>query len=349
MAQKKQTGDGEYTALKAALRAGEPAQLYLFYGEESYLREYYLDKLRALFSDGPAAEFNSHRFDGRTLDVDDLAAAVEALPMMAERSLVEVDDYDLFGASESERTRLTALLGDLPEHVCLVFVFDTVAYKPDGRLKKLTAVLKERAHVVEFVRQSQAELAAWIVRRFRQAGKQIDTKLAEYLVFLTDGTLGSIVSEVAKVASFATGDAIQKTDIDMVVEKCLDAQVFDITDALARRDFDGALRKLAEVLAMQTEPIPVLAAIGSNLRRMSAAHTLLAAGKGSDALAKLCGVKPYAAQRSMAAARRFSRQWCDDAVLACMETDCRLKSTADDPELLLELLLVRLAQEAGRA
>lgn len=349
MAQKQQAGNAEYAAFKAAIRAGDPARLYLFYGEEAYLREYYLGKLRGLLSDGPAAEFNLHRFSGRGLELDELTAAVEALPMMAERTLVEVDDYDIFAAPEADRTRLTELFCDLPEYVCLVFVFDTVPYKPDGRLKKLTAALREHGHAVEFARQSQSELAAWIVRRFRQAGKKIDTKLAEYLVFLTDGTLSSIVSEVAKVAAFATGETVEKTDIDMVVEKSLDAQVFDITDAMAQRDFDGAQRKLAEVLAMQSEPIPVLAAIGSNLRRMSAAHTLMGNGKGPDALANLTGVKPFAAQKSMAAARKFPRAWCDRAVIACMETDYQLKTSADDPERLLELLIARLAQEAARA
>lgn len=348
MAQKQQAGSAEYAALKAAIRAGDPAQLYLFHGEEAYLREYYLGKLRERMTDGPAAEFNLHRLSGSALDLDELTSAVEALPMMAERTLVEVDDYDLFAAPEADRARLTELFCDLPEYVCLVFVFDTVPYKPDGRLKKLTAALREHGHVVEFARQSQSELAAWIVRRFRQAGKKIDTRLAEYLVFLTDGTLSSIVSEVSKVAAFASGETIEKTDIDMVVEKSLDAQVFDITDAMAQRDFDGALRKLSEVLAMQSEPIAVLAAIGSNLRRMSAAHTLMAKGKGPDALANLTGVKPFAAQKSMAAARKFPRAWCDRAVVACMETDHRLKSSADDPERLLELFLARLAQEAGR-
>ncbi len=348
MAQKK-SDPSEYRKFREALRAGAPETLYLFHGEESYLREYYLGKLRALFADSPAAEFNCHQLDGRSLRIDDLADAVEALPMMAERTLVEVDDYDLFAAPEQERTRLVALLDDLPAYVCLVFVFDTVPYRPDGRLKKLTAVLKARAHVVEFARQSQSELAAWVVRRLRRAGKTIDTRLAEYLVFLTDGLLSSIASETDKVASFATGPAVTRADIDMVVEPSLDAQVFDITDAMAKRDFDAAMQKLSVVLAGQNEPIPVLAAIGANLRRMSAAHTLMAAGKGPDALASLYGIRPYAAQMSMNAARRFPRAWCDAAVIACMETDAALKSSAGDPERLLVQLLARLAQEAKHA
>jgi DNA polymerase-3 subunit delta len=348
MAQKKKTDDAEYTALKAALRAKQPERLYLFYGEEAYLRDYYLGQLRSQMAEGPAAEFNTHQFDGRTLDLDELRDAVEALPMMAERSLVEVDDYDLFGAGESAREQIVELISDLPEHICLVFVFDTVAYKPDGRLKKLTAALKQNAHVVEFAKQSQRDLSTWVVRHFRTAGKQIDTKLADYLVFLTDGTMTALSSEISKIAAFATGDVIQKTDIDMVVEKSLDAQVFDITDAMAQHDFNGALTKLSEVLAMQSEPISVLAAIGSNIRRMRAAQVLSSRGKGADALAKLCGIHPYAAEKNVSAARRFSRAWCDMAVCACMETDYQLKSSADDAERLLELLIVRLAQEARR-
>ena len=337
-----------YDALKAAIRAGEPARLYLLHGEESYLREYYLGKLRSLFADGPAAEFNVHKFDGRSLDLDALADAVEALPMMAERSFIEVDDYDLFGTDEHSRERIVAMLTDLPDYVCLVFVFDTVPYKPDGRLKKLTAAIAQHGCVVEFQMQSQRELAAWVARHFRAAGKTIDQKLAEYLIFLTDGTMTTLSSEISKINAFVTGDTINRSDIDMVVEKSLDAKVFDITDAMAKKDFDGALSKLNEVLAMQSEPVAVLAAVGANLRRLYHAQVLAANGKGADALAKLCGVKPYAAQISMQSARKFSRAWCEKAMLLCMQTDYQLKSSGDDPRRLLELLVIQLSQEAGR-
>ena len=81
---------------------------------------------------------------------------------------------------------------------------------------------------------------------------------------------------------------------------------------------------------------------------MSAAHTISAVGKGPDALAAVCGIKPYAAQVSMQSARKFSRQWCDKAAVLCMETDYQLKSSGDDPQRLMELLILQLAQEARR-
>lgn len=60
------------------------------------------------------------------------------------RTLIVVQDYDLFKAPEGERKAITQLLEDLPEYCCLVFVYDTLAYKRDARMKKLAGVLQDK-------------------------------------------------------------------------------------------------------------------------------------------------------------------------------------------------------------
>ena len=64
--------------------------------------------------------------------------------MMSPRTLIVVQDYDLFKAPEGERKAITQLLEDLPEYCCLVFVYDTLAYKRDARMKKLAGVLQDK-------------------------------------------------------------------------------------------------------------------------------------------------------------------------------------------------------------
>ena len=89
--------------------------------------------------------FNYHRLAGKTLTAQRLAETVDALPMMSPRTLIVVQDYDLFKAPEGERKAITQLLEDLPEYCCLVFVYDTLAYKRDARMKKLAGVLQDKA------------------------------------------------------------------------------------------------------------------------------------------------------------------------------------------------------------
>ncbi len=48
---------------------------------------------------------------------------------------------------------------------------------------------------------------------------------------------------------------------------------------------------------------------------------------------------------SVTAARRFTPEFCRRAAELVLETDYKIKTSYDDPERLLELLLLQLAQE----
>ena len=122
---------------KEDLAAGTPGPAYIFYGEETYLRSHYLSELRRKLIPAGFEEFNDHALDGKTLTVEALTEVVEAMPMMAKRTLTVVTDWDIFKLGEDQREKLIALLSDLPDYGCLVFVYDTVAYKPNKTMKKL--------------------------------------------------------------------------------------------------------------------------------------------------------------------------------------------------------------------
>ena len=76
------------------------------------------------------------------------------------------------------------------------------------------------------------------------------------------------------------------------------------------------------------------------------AKLLLAAGQGRESLMRLCGIGDYPARKLLSAAGHLSREFCDRAVLLCTETDYQMKTSYDDPQRLLELLLLRLSEEA---
>lgn len=343
---KKPADNAAYQQLKADLKAGTLRTCYLLHGEEGYLRDYYFDRMRKKLLSGPAEAFNYHRFSRENLDWEQVSAAVEALPMMAERSLVEIDDVDIFKEPAEARERITALLEDVPAHCCLVFRLDTVAYSPDKRLKKLYAAVTAHVQVVEFQKQSGPELRAWTRRQALSLGKDMDNAACDELAFLTDSSLQAMASELKKAAAYAPGPLITKDDLRAVVEPTLTAVSFDISNAVADGDYERALGKLRDLLAMQQEPILLLGAVASQMRRLLCAKVLQANGRGPEALQRLCGLAAYPARLAMDAARRVDQGFCERAVLLCLETDRRMKSSYDAPERLLELLLVQLAGEA---
>ena len=334
--------------LKAELRGKEVGNLYVFHGEEVFLLHHYLEQIRKLLLDELTESFNHHRLNSENFDIRSLADAVENLPMMAEHTLVQVDDIDLFKLSEDQREKVVDLLSDIPEYCTLVFTYITVPFKPDKRQKKLWEAIDKNGCVVEFAKQEQRELIPWITRHFAAKGKRISSDLCSYLIEITGGTMTALSGEIDKICAYSGAEHIVKEDIDAVTEPVMDAVVFQMTDLLGQGQYAAALQKLQQLLKMQQEPIAILGAVGNHFRSMGVARTLLDNGRPSGELMKLCGMGEHPARKTMDAARRFTPAFCGKAAELVLETDFKMKTSFDDQDRLLELLILQLAQEARR-
>ena len=334
-----------YEELHRQVQSGSVGNVYIFQGEETYLMQQAVAELQALLVPPGFEEFNYHRLSGKGLTVQEVTEAVEAMPMMAEHTFVTVTDMDIFKLDEAQRTALTALLGDFPEYCTLVFLYRQIPYKKDARLKKLASALAEHAQEIEFAQQGQQKLFRWVRRRFAAMDKEIDDNAVEHLLFTCGSLMDGLVPEIAKIGAYAKGKRITVADIDAVADPVLDAEVFQMTDAVAAGKYDRAAELLAELLRMQEEPIRILAALGKMLRQLYTARLAIDGGKDRVWLKDLWRMKSdYPARKLLDSARNVGRDWCREAVKRCQVLDRRMKSERNmDSEGELKLFLMELA------
>lgn len=344
---KPKTDTGSMDRLKASLRNKTVDNFYVFHGDEGFLLQHYLEQLRKLLLDDLTEAFNYHRLNSENFDLRSFADAVENLPMMAEHTLVQVDDVDFFKMAEGDREKVAELLSDIPEYCTLVLTYATTDWKPDKRLKKLWESFDKYATIVEFARQEPRDLIPWISRHFANQGKRISNDLCRYLIDITDGTMTALAGEIQKICAYSGAEHIAKSDIDAVTEPVMDAVVYDMTNLLGEGKYAAALGKLHQLLKMQEEPLGILGAIGGHFRRISAARTMQDNGKQIGDLMRVTGMKEYPAKKAMESARRFRPEFCKKAAELVLETDNKIKTSVDDPNRLLELLILQLAQEAS--
>lgn len=343
---KKPLTDGAFQKLKAAVRNKAIDRLYFFYGEESFLMNYYLEAIKKQLLDPLTESFNFHRFNSENFELAAFMEAVENLPMMAEATLVQVDDIDLFKLSEGEREKIAQIFRDIPEYCTVIFTYLTVAWKPDKRLKKLWEAIDTCGTPVEFCKQDQRELIPWISRHFAAQKKKISNELCAYLLDITGGTMMELSGEIQKISAYSGAEEIKRSDIDAVTEPVLDAVVFQMTDRISEGAYEKAFLCLQQLLKMQQEPLAILGALGSHFRRLTAAKCLQEQGKSAFDLQKLCGIPDYPAKKTMEAARHMGKSFCGRASELVLETDYRMKTSFDDGQRLLELLVLQLAMEA---
>ncbi len=333
--------------LKLALREKKPAHFYIFHGEERFLLQHYLTQLKKLMIDDLTESFNYHKLTNETFSVRSFAECVENLPMMAESTMIVVDEIDIFKLPEADREKMMQVISDIPEYCTVVFCYETTPWNPDKRLKKLWEAVQKNASIVAFEKQSLRDLSAWITRHFAANKKTITQELCEYLIEITGGTMTALAGEISKICAYSGATAIVKSDIDAVTEPVLEAAVFRMADRICSGECGVALVQLQKLLKMQQEPLMILGGMGSHFRRLSTARALLDNGKSSDQLMKLYSIGDYAARKTMSAAGKLSARFYRSAAELILETDRNIKTSFDTPERLLELLVIRLSQEAA--
>lgn len=338
--------DKGYEKLKADLAAQTPGSVYLFHGEESYLREYYFRELQKMLLPSGMEEFNFHRLNGKEFTVQQLTECVEAMPMMSERTLVAVYDCNLYALDEKSRTALVSLLEDIPEYCCLVFIYDTEEYKPNRTYKTLYSALEKKAVTVKFERQSKNDLIRWISKHFAASGHKISAQNCEHLIFQCGELMTGLLPEISKISAYAKKEEITRQDIDAVADPIISAIAFDMTNAITAGDYNRAADVLGQMFKKQEDVNYLLAIIGKELRKIYTARIAIEEGKDRVWLMDLWGMhSDYPAKLALQAARKTTRAWCANSLKLCQKLDDRLKKERGiDGEGELKLLLMQLAQ-----
>lgn len=335
-----------YGELVRELKSEQPRRLYLLCGEEDYLREAFIGELRALCVPGGADDFGYHRIDGASMDMRELSDAVNALPFMSERTFTEVRGFDMNKCRDADAQMLESILSDIPDYATVAFV-QSSGSEPDMRLRA-AKVIKKYGRVVQFTSQGQGALLPWIRKRFAALGKTADVSAATELIYVSGELMNGLIPEIEKIAAAVPGDTITRLDVDKYAHHLPESRVFDMTDRLAEKDYDGAARLLAELLSTGEEPIMTLAVVGQQMRRLYAARLAIDRRLGADFVNEVCGIKySFITEKLMKSARGFSLPRLKRAVELCAETDFAMKSSSADDTELLRGLFIRLSAGEG--
>lgn len=335
------------TTLKEKLRA-EPVGIYLIYGEESYLKKIYADKIVKKSVDESFADFNLHIFDGKDTSLNEIYESASAVPMMAETKCVLVKDFPLDTLDDGGFEQLKTVLADNPEDCSLVFLMLT--YEPKGaKWTKAVKLFEKYGCTVKLDKKTAAELAKMLESGAKKRGKQFEKGVAQYLISCVGADLNMLLNETEKVCSYAEKEYITRSDVDAVCIKSLDAKVFDMIRDLTAGRFDSAFAKLSVLFEQREDEFQILGALVASYSDIYRAKSAVKAGGRAEDAAKFYNYSGREFRLTNAA--RNGSKLSFESIGECIEilawADTAMKSTAADKRLVLEQALVKLAR-AGR-
>jgi DNA polymerase III, delta subunit len=346
-----------YSALEGHIAAGKPSTVYLICGDDAYLRRRSLDRLKDQYKPDVLPEFNYTEFDGAECTVDEIAAAAETLPMMAERRMVVVKDLDAAAISADQYRKLESFLESVGSYDSSVVIFFNVSVKASqksgDRQGAMRSLIKKHGTVINCKTPSPAEITDILLTAASETGAQISRGDASYMVERCGSDVTNLLSELAKLSALC-GGRITRAAIDQNTTQSVDVKAYLLASHVISGRRGDAYRVMEELFEERTEPVAVLAIMSGAFIDLYRAKLASAERKTADDMAVLFGEEYKGKEKRLSFSfrdcRRYSagllRNWC---TMLC-EADASLKSSRVDGKILLEKLLAEMfaAAEAER-
>ena len=321
--------------LAKSISEGRPANCYLFYGEEKYLINLYVGKMKDFIGARGEASVNIDVFRDRD-SVSSILGATQTTPFLCDYRLVIVKNSGLFETGRKDDSKeMSVAVKNLPDSVIAVFTEDSV----DKRSVMYKAVL-ELGGCVEFKKPSDSDLATWVVREMKAQNIAIEKGTALYLIRTAGAHMENLSGEMAKLAAnCGPKKVVNAADIDSICTKGLEVRVFGLVDALAMKNTGAALQIFYGLMEAKESPIMVLSLIARQFRLMLGSAQMK--GRSTSEIGSALGAPPFAIKECIKQAANFKEAELVQALKDCLKADTDIKTGKIGDKLALETLIVK--------
>lgn len=335
-------------ALKSHLKIGIPSRVYFIYGEDDYLKQHYVGQIIKAVVGDAGNDFNLHRLPGKELDIDQLATAVDQLPLMSERKCVVVNDLDIAALPAIQHGKLLELLGDLPDTCVLILWYSGVIPSLSAaKVKSALELIKKAGNVVQLGHRDASTLAKMLCDGAKHRGSSLSAPHARMLLERCGSDLNLLMGELEKLSAYAQGREITPQDIERMAVRTLDSSAYDLVRAVNRQNADRAFSLLDELYTQKIEPVMILGAMASSYINMYRAKCAVVAGVAPAEFAKRLGARrPDSLKYAASDASRLDIAQLRQGLSILDRADRLLKTSRCDGRVVLEQAVTELMVSA---
>lgn len=325
----------------ALIKSGELKGAYLMEGEEEFPKEKALSSLKdTLFKDDNGMNVNVLMNPSS----DEFCFAVDSPPWLSEKRLIIVKESDLFEKNADEVKKYQGILNYLTK----IPDFSIVIFYVRGKLNKTKAIFKafdKLKRIVSFDKLKTNQLFSWIKKQFSICDLSCSDEFCEQLIFTAGNELLSLYNEIQKLVAFVNGRNLHLEDIDRVVTKSIEYRVFDLSDAIAKKDKDLAI-SLSQT--MQKDGIAfsvMLAIIQKQLRQLLYVRLSVENGDSIQDISKKLSLTQQVVIKLKGLANKFGFKSLIDGYLLSIDCEKEFKSGLVSEQGALDRLIYRLICE----
>lgn len=297
------------------------------------------------------SDLNYSYFDMKEASYAEVELDLVSLPFFADEKIVILDHLlDLTTAKKRNLTdedlkQFENYLENPSESTRLVIFAEG---KLDSK-RRLVKLLKRDAQIIEATTPKEQDLKRYFSGQAQELGLQFEGDSLDQLLLKSGYDFGELQKNLALLQAYKEDGQITLQDIEEVVPKSLQDNIFDLTQMILKRQIDQA-RNLVKDLRLQGEDeIKLIAILLGQFRMFSQVKIFSEEGQSESqivaSLSELSGrkVNPYQVKFALRDSRRLSLSFLKQAMTTFIETDYAIKSGTYEKDYLFDLALLKVA------
>ena len=332
--------------LEKELKNKQLNSMYLLYGEELFLLETSLKKIRSLFGE-TIKGINYILIDDT--NINELIQDMETPAFGYEKKLIIARNTGIFKKEgkrkNSELAKLKEKINDYIEknidmiNESLVLVF--VEKEADSK-QTLYKTIDKLGTVCKFDYQKPMQIEARLKAICNGYKVQIDNQSLRYFIEVCGTNMQDLINEIRKLIEYAGENGkIEKADIDKLTIKKLESIIFDLTDNLGKKDISKALEVLHNLIYSKEPLQKILITLYNHFKKLY--FTKVAMNNNKDMVTSL-GLKPnqtFLVNKYKTQARYFKTSELQEILQSLRALDYNYKNGLIDLQVGMESILCR--------
>ena len=332
--------------LEKELKAKKLNSIYLLYGEELFLLESNLKKIKILFGECIKG-INYILIDEQ--NVSEIISDIETPSFGYEKKLIIARNTGLFKKEAKKKAGDISKIKDklvqyidenikiINESVILVFVEEEADNK-----SKLYKTIENNGVICKFDYQKPLQIEQRIKAICNAYKVQIDSATIRYFIECCGTNMQDLINEIRKLIEYAgENGTIKKEDIDKLSIKKLESVIFDLTDNLGKKDISGALQVLKNLIYAKEPLAKILVTLYNHFKKIYITKMALNANKDLASSLKLKPNQLFLTNKYKAQSKYFKENELRTILQELCDLDYNFKSGKIDLQVGIETILSR--------
>lgn len=331
--------------------------LYLLRGDDKTRFRELIATFKAGLGDPDTADLNTSILDGESLNINGLVADVMAVPFLAPRRLVILENARNFLSKQAKdnKERVLKLFDELPESTALVLQVEDQIIKRSGNagweniksykwVEEWINTHPEQGIVVNCSLPSQDDMPLWIRRLCKEKGGEMDTNASVLLAEYVGNDTLRAGHELDKLIAYAGEQAkISAQDVVLLTAQDQEGDIFALVDALGERNGKKAMEQFL-LLTEKSDVMELVGMVHRQFRLLIQAREVMDEGGRADRVQKELKVMSFVANKLHKQAGRFSMAQLVDIHGKLLKIDEDIKTGGMPGLLAFQLLIAQLTQ-----